>query len=51
MPLALGLGLLVVGWAVVRLHSWTIPFYITGIVYLVGAIAWLGVDSRQRIAG
>jgi MFS transporter, ACS family, glucarate transporter len=39
----------VVGWSVDRLHSWTIPFHITAVVYMVGAIAWLAVDPERRI--
>ena len=40
---------LVVGWSVDRLHSWTVPFYITAVVYGAGAIAWLAVDPERRI--
>ena len=40
---------IVVGWAVDRLHSWTVPFYIAAAVYAVGAIAWLAVDPEQTI--
>jgi MFS transporter, ACS family, glucarate transporter len=40
---------LVVGWAVDRLHSWTLPFHITAIVYVAGAIAWLAIDPEHRI--
>jgi hypothetical protein len=40
----------VVGLAVDRLHSWTLPFHITAVVYAAGAIAWLLVDPRRRIA-
>jgi sugar phosphate permease len=39
----------VVGWSVDRLHSWTVPFYITAVVYAAGAIAWLAVDPERRI--
>jgi sugar phosphate permease len=41
---------IVVGWAVDRLHSWTLPFHITAAVYVAGAIAWIAVDPRQQIA-
>ncbi len=41
---------LVVGWAVDRLHSWTLPFHITAIVYTAGAVAWLAIDPERRIA-
>jgi len=40
---------LVVGWAVDRLHSWTLPFQVTALVYVAGALAWLAVDPRRRI--
>jgi sugar phosphate permease len=43
------IGPWVVGWSVDRLHSWTVPFYITAIVYAVGAIAWLAVDPERRV--
>jgi MFS family permease len=39
----------VVGWSVDRLHSWTVPFYITAVVYAAGAIAWLIVDPTRRV--
>jgi ACS family glucarate transporter-like MFS transporter len=44
------IGPIVVGWAVDRLHSWTLPFHITAIVYAAGAVAWLAVDPRRQIA-
>ena len=40
----------VVGLSVDRLHSWTIPFYITAIVYAAGALAWLAVNPDRPIA-
>jgi MFS transporter, ACS family, glucarate transporter len=40
---------LVVGLAVDRWHSWTLPFQVTALVYVAGALAWLAVDPRQRI--
>jgi sugar phosphate permease len=40
---------LVVGWAVERQHSWTLPFYITGAVYVAGALAWLAIDPERRL--
>jgi MFS transporter, ACS family, glucarate transporter len=39
----------VVGWSVDRLHSWTVPFHVTAVVYIAGAIAWLAVDPERRI--
>jgi MFS transporter, ACS family, glucarate transporter len=43
------IGPWVVGWSVDRLHSWTVPFYITAVVYAMGAIAWLAVDPERRV--
>jgi ACS family glucarate transporter-like MFS transporter len=40
---------LVVGWAVERQHSWTLPFHITAAVYAMGAMAWLVIDPARRI--
>jgi ACS family glucarate transporter-like MFS transporter len=40
---------LVVGWAVERQHSWTLPFHITAVVYAAGAVAWLMIDPDRRI--
>jgi MFS family permease len=40
---------LVIGIAVERWHSWTYPFYITAVVYLAGAIAWLAIDPFQSV--
>jgi ACS family glucarate transporter-like MFS transporter len=42
-------GPLVVGIAVDRLHSWTLPFYIAAAVYAFGAAAWLAIDPTRRI--
>jgi ACS family glucarate transporter-like MFS transporter len=35
---------LVLGYAVTRWQSWTMPFYIASAVYAAGAICWLAVD-------
>ena len=43
-------GPLVVGFMVERWQSWTYPFYVTAAVYVMGALAWLAVDPRRRIA-
>jgi ACS family glucarate transporter-like MFS transporter len=40
---------LVVGVAVDRWQSWTIPFYITAGVYAFGAVAWLAIDPTERL--
>jgi MFS family permease len=44
------IGPLVVGVMVERWQSWTYPFYVTAAVYGMGAVAWLWIDPRQRIA-
>ena len=40
---------LVVGVAVDRWQSWTIPFYITAGVYAFGAVAWLAIDPTEQL--
>jgi sugar phosphate permease len=42
---------LVVGVAVDRWESWTIPFYVTTSVYACGALAWLAIDPTRQISG
>jgi ACS family glucarate transporter-like MFS transporter len=42
-------GPLVLGFAVDRWHSWTIPFYITATIYAGGALAWLAIDPERPI--
>jgi ACS family glucarate transporter-like MFS transporter len=42
-------GPLVVGVVVERYSSWDIPFYITAVLYLVGATAWLAIDPDQPV--
>lgn len=32
-----------------RLHSWTLPFYITAVVYALAAVAWLVIDPARPI--
>ena len=44
------IGPLVMGYAVERWQSWTVPFYIAAAVYVAGAVAWLAVDPEARIA-
>ena len=43
------IGPLVVGVAVDRWGSWTIPFYVTAAVYTGGALAWLAIDPELTI--
>lgn len=40
------IGPLVVGIAVDRWHSWTLPFYVTAAVYAAGALAWLAPGRK-----
>jgi MFS family permease len=40
---------MVVGFAVERWDSWTIPFYVSSIIYAGGALAWLGVNPYRKI--
>jgi nitrate/nitrite transporter NarK len=40
---------IVVGVAVDRWQSWTIPFYVTATVYAMGAGAWLTINPLQKI--
>jgi len=40
---------MVVGLAVERWQSWTVPLYATAVFYLLGALAWLLIDPLRRI--
>ena len=40
---------LVFGYAVDRWGSWTLPFYVTAAVYVVGSLAWLDIDPERRL--
>jgi MFS family permease len=40
---------IVVGQAVDRLQSWTLPFYITAGVFALGVVMWLFVDPYQSV--
>jgi ACS family glucarate transporter-like MFS transporter len=42
-------GPLVMGLAVDRWQSWTIPFYVTAVIYASGALAWLAIDPNRPI--
>jgi MFS family permease len=42
-------GPIVVGFAVDRWQSWTIPFYIAAGIYAFGAAAWLAVDPTKPL--
>ena len=43
-------GPLVVGYAIDRWQSWTIPFYIAAVIYVVGALAWLVIDPTRTLS-
>jgi sugar phosphate permease len=43
-------GPMVVSLMVERWQSWTYPFYVTAAVYAMGAVAWLAIDPRRRVA-
>jgi sugar phosphate permease len=40
---------LVVAYAVEQWQSWTIPFYVTAVVYAAGALFWLAIDPARPI--
>ncbi len=40
---------LVVGYAVEKLHSWTIPFYVAAGVFAFGTLMWMLVDPYQSV--
>ena len=40
---------LVVAYFVDRWQSWIFPFYVTAIVYAVGALIWLAIDPNTRL--
>ena len=43
-------GPLVLGFAVDRWASWSFAFYVTALVYSLGAVAWLVIDPTRPIA-
>jgi MFS transporter, ACS family, glucarate transporter len=40
---------IVTGFAVERWESWAFAFYVTGLVYIGGGLAWLAIDPRRSI--
>jgi ACS family glucarate transporter-like MFS transporter len=42
-------GPIVVGYAIDRWQSWTIPFYIAAAIYVAGALAWLVIDPTRTL--
>jgi nitrate/nitrite transporter NarK len=40
---------LVVGYAVERLHSWTLPFYVAAGVFAWGVVMWLMVNPNRSV--
>jgi nitrate/nitrite transporter NarK len=41
----------VVGYAVERLGSWDIPFYVTAGVLTIGTVMWMLVDPQRSVIG
>jgi ACS family glucarate transporter-like MFS transporter len=41
---------LVVGFVVQYFSNWDVPLYVTGALYLSGALCWLGIDPTRRVA-
>jgi len=44
-------GPLVVGYALERGSSWSVPFSITAAVYALGALLWLAIDPHRQLQG
>src|SRR5687768_10639209 len=42
-------GPIMVGYAIDRWQSWTIPFYIAAAIYVAGAVAWLAIDPSRTL--
>ncbi|HEX6215494.1 MAG TPA: MFS transporter [Vicinamibacterales bacterium] len=42
-------GPIVVGYAIDRWQSWTLPFYIAAAIYVAGAVAWLAIDPTRTL--
>jgi len=42
-------GPMVVGYTIQWWNSWSVPFYITSAIYLIGAISWLAIDPLEQI--
>jgi nitrate/nitrite transporter NarK len=40
---------MVVAYCVDQWQSWTIPFYVTAVVYAAGALIWLAIDPNKRL--
>jgi MFS family permease len=43
------IGPLVVGLVVERWRSWTIPFHVAGVVYVIGGVMWLVINPNEPI--
>jgi hypothetical protein len=39
----------VVTWLVGRYQSWSAPIYVMAGLFLLGAIAWMTIDPRDRV--
>jgi len=42
---------IVVAYCVDRWQSWTIPFYVTALIYAAGAFIWLTIDPNRQLDG
>jgi MFS family permease len=40
---------LVVAYFVEQWQSWTMPFYVTAVIYAIGAFIWLGIDPNRSL--
>ena len=47
--LAAMLNPLIVAYSVEWFHSWNLPLYVMGVLFLVGAGCWIAVDPRRPI--
>jgi ACS family glucarate transporter-like MFS transporter len=41
---------LLVGFVVQHTGNWSAPLYVTGVLYLLGALCWCWIDPRRRVA-
>jgi nitrate/nitrite transporter NarK len=40
---------IVLAWVLERFSSWSAPLYLTGALYLLGAVCWLWVDPTKPV--
>jgi uncharacterized membrane protein len=41
----------VVGYSVKWFGNWNVPFWLLGVMFVVGAACWLFIDPRQPVFG